>query len=76
MKPQSSDIRAAFGWLILIGSGLVGCQAASGLLADSPPTTREEQAAIGRNQLAVARRGRDSSMVLERHGKHREVCLY
>ena len=39
------------------------------LLTDSPPTTREEQAAIGRNQLAVARRGRDPSLELEHGGK-------
>jgi len=39
------------------------------LLTDSPPTTREEQAVIGRNQLAVARRGRDPSLELERDSK-------
>ena len=39
------------------------------LLSDSPPTDAEEQAAIGRNQLAVAHRGRDPQLRLERGGK-------
>ncbi len=38
------------------------------LLSDSPPTDAVEQAAIGRNQLAVARRGRDPGLTLERDG--------
>ena len=43
------------------------------LLCDSPPTSAEEQAAIGRNQLAVARHGRDPGMELERNGKPRRL---
>jgi glutamate--cysteine ligase len=39
------------------------------LLSDSPATTPEEQAAVGRNQLAVARHGRDPALELQRHGK-------
>jgi glutamate--cysteine ligase len=39
------------------------------LLTDSPPTDAAEQAAIGRNQLAVARRGRDPALELERAGR-------
>jgi glutamate--cysteine ligase len=39
------------------------------LLSDSPPTTAEEQAAIGRNQLAVARRGREPGLELTRAGR-------
>ncbi|HSN17234.1 MAG TPA: glutamate--cysteine ligase, partial [Gammaproteobacteria bacterium] len=39
------------------------------LLSDSPPTDAAEQAEIGRNQLAVARRGRDPQLRLERDGK-------
>ena len=39
------------------------------LLADSPRTTPDEQAAIGRNQLAVARHGRDPKLELERDGR-------
>jgi len=38
------------------------------LLSDSPPTTPEEQAAIGRNQLSVARRGREPELKLQRQG--------
>ena len=38
------------------------------LLTESPPTDAAEQAAIGRNQLAVARRGRDPGLMLERDG--------
>ena len=37
------------------------------LLTDSPPTHPAEQAAIGRNQLAVARQGRDPKLQLQRH---------
>ncbi|HEY3646160.1 MAG TPA: glutamate--cysteine ligase [Gammaproteobacteria bacterium] len=36
------------------------------LLSDSPPTDVDEQAAIGRNQLKVARRGREPGLELER----------
>jgi glutamate--cysteine ligase len=39
------------------------------LLSDSPATTPEEQAALGRNQLAVARRGRDPALELQRQGE-------
>ena len=39
------------------------------LLTDSPSTDVDEQAAIGRNQLAVARHGRDPGLKLERDGK-------
>ena len=39
------------------------------LLSDSPSTDVAEQAAIGRNQLAVARRGRDPQLELEHDGK-------
>ena len=39
------------------------------LLSDSPPTDAAEQAAIGRNQLAVARHGRDPQLQLEHGGK-------
>ena len=38
------------------------------LLTDSPPTEAAEQEAIGRNQLAVARRGRHPELLLERDG--------
>lgn len=38
------------------------------LLSDSPPTDAAEQAAIGRNQLAVARRGREPGLELQRCG--------
>ena len=38
------------------------------LLTDSPPTTPEEQAAIGRNQLLVARGGRDPELELQCYG--------
>jgi glutamate--cysteine ligase len=36
------------------------------LLTDSPPTDATEQAAIGRNQLKVARRGREPGLELQR----------
>lgn len=39
------------------------------LLADSPPDTPEEIAAIGRNQNRVAARGREPGLRLERHGQ-------
>ncbi len=39
------------------------------LLTDSPPTDAAEQAAIGQNQLAVARRGRDPDLELQRDGR-------
>ena len=42
---------------------LLGC-----LLADSPPTDGAEQAEIGANQLAVARRGREPGLRLQRSG--------
>ena len=38
------------------------------LLTDSPPTTPAEQADIGRNQLLVARHGRDPGLELQRYG--------
>jgi len=43
------------------------------LLMDSPATTAEEQAAIGHNQLAVARHGRDPALELERQGRRRRI---
>jgi glutamate--cysteine ligase len=43
------------------------------LLADSPPDTPTEIAAIGRNQNRVAARGREPGLHLERQGK--EVAL-
>jgi glutamate--cysteine ligase len=39
------------------------------LLSDSPATDAAEQTAIGRNQLAVARHGRDPQLELQRAGK-------
>ena len=39
------------------------------LLTDSPPTDAAEQAAIGRNQLAVARQGRDPKLQLQRRDR-------
>ncbi|HEU5398885.1 MAG TPA: glutamate--cysteine ligase, partial [Gammaproteobacteria bacterium] len=39
------------------------------LLSDSPPTTPEEQAAVGANQLRVARLGRDPKLELQRDGR-------
>jgi glutamate--cysteine ligase len=39
------------------------------LLTDSPPTTAEEQQAIGANQLLVARCGRDPRLILSRQGR-------
>ena len=38
------------------------------LLSDSPPDTRDEIAALGRNQLKVAARGREQGLRLERDG--------
>ena len=38
------------------------------LLTDSPPDTPEEIAALGRNQLRVAARGREPGLLLERGG--------
>ena len=43
------------------------------LLMDSPPTNPDEQTAIGRNQLAVARHGRDPALELERGGERRRL---
>ncbi|MGE5623928.1 MAG: glutamate--cysteine ligase [Bacillota bacterium] len=43
------------------------------LLMDSPATSNDEQAAIGRNQLAVARHGRDPGLALEREGKTKRL---
>ncbi|HET7176688.1 MAG TPA: glutamate--cysteine ligase [Gammaproteobacteria bacterium] len=39
------------------------------LLSDSPATTAEEQAAIGANQLKVARQGREPKLELQRDGR-------
>jgi glutamate--cysteine ligase len=39
------------------------------LLSDSPPTTAEEQAVIGENQLKVARHGRDPELELRHDGR-------
>ncbi len=39
------------------------------LLTDSPPTDAREQALIGANQLAVARRGRDPKLQLQRRDR-------
>jgi len=39
------------------------------LLSDSPPTDAAEQAAIGQNQLKVARRGREPGLELQRGGR-------
>jgi len=39
------------------------------LLSDSPPTDVEEQAALGQNQLMVARRGREPGLELQRAGR-------
>lgn len=43
------------------------------LLADSPPDTPDEIAALGRNQQRTAARGREPGLMLERAG--REVAL-
>jgi len=39
------------------------------LLTDSPPTTADEQAVIGENQLKVARHGREPGLELQHDGK-------
>jgi glutamate--cysteine ligase len=39
------------------------------LLSDSPPTDAAEQAALGQNQLKVARRGREPGLELQRAGR-------
>lgn len=40
------------------------------LLSDSPPTDADEQAAIGQNQLKVARRGREPGLELQHSGRN------